>query len=117
LEKEEVRAIVCSHLHFDHCGGNAAFPGVPVWVQAAEREAANTPKYTIPAFVEDPGIMYRLIDGGVELLATQAFETMAEFETALADGSLAARYPGIARLVPALVRVHVSHDERIWTAA
>ena len=144
LAKDAVRAIVCSHLHFDHCGGNASFPNVPVWVQEAEREAATAPKYTIPEFVEDPGISYRLIagdaevargvrivstpghtpghqcvavavDGGVELLATQAFETIAEFEAALADGSLDERYPGLAPLIPELVRVHVSHDERVWS--
>lgn len=144
LAAVDVRAIVCSHLHFDHCGGNASFPNVPVWVQEAEREAATAPKYTIPEFVEDPGISYRLIagdaevargvrivstpghtpghqcvvvdvEGGAELLATQAFESTAEFEAALADGSLVERYPGLAPLVPERVRVHVSHDERVWS--
>ena len=32
----EVRLIVNSHLHFDHCGNNSRFPGVPIYVQAAE---------------------------------------------------------------------------------
>jgi glyoxylase-like metal-dependent hydrolase (beta-lactamase superfamily II) len=30
LQKDDVRAIVNSHLHFDHCGGNLLFPGIPI---------------------------------------------------------------------------------------
>ena len=36
-----VDVAVCSHLHFDHCGGNALVGDVPVVVQRAEWEAAH----------------------------------------------------------------------------
>jgi N-acyl homoserine lactone hydrolase len=36
-----VDLIVCSHLHFDHCGGNAHLGDVPVLIQRAEWEAAG----------------------------------------------------------------------------
>jgi glyoxylase-like metal-dependent hydrolase (beta-lactamase superfamily II) len=143
IESNSVIAIVNSHLHFDHCGGNAVFPGVPVWVQSAEREAAREPRYTIPEFVDDPAVHYRLIVGdaevvpgvrvlstpghtsghqcvavdhedGTELIATQAFETIAEFEAARADGSLAQRYPSLDRLMERVTTLHVSHDDRVW---
>ena len=29
LLPKDVQAIVNSHLHFDHCGGNLLFPGIP----------------------------------------------------------------------------------------
>jgi Metallo-beta-lactamase superfamily len=44
----DVACVINTHLHFDHCGGNRLFPGVPIHVQAREladsvrvRESAN----------------------------------------------------------------------------
>ncbi len=65
---DDVGAIACSHLHFDHCGQNAAFPGRPIHVQAVEYEAAHRPDYTISAWVDAPGTQYVLHDGELELL-------------------------------------------------
>jgi glyoxylase-like metal-dependent hydrolase (beta-lactamase superfamily II) len=59
----DVTAIVNSHLHFDHCGNNFLFPGVPIYVQSVERRAAQTPHYTIPDWIEFDGVEYREIDG------------------------------------------------------
>lgn len=30
LQVDQITAIVNSHLHFDHCGNNSLFPGVPI---------------------------------------------------------------------------------------
>lgn len=146
VDRSSIVAIVNTHLHFDHCGDNRAFPGVPVWVQAAEREAARQPNFTIPELVEAPSIEYRLVDGeaavvsgvrivpapghtpghqcvaieqdgGVELIAGQAFETIDEFLAARAAGSIASQYPALAPLLPRLTRLHVSHDHRTWDAS
>src|SRR5881275_2162859 len=46
LDPDAVRAIVNSHLHFDHCGQNRAFPGVPVHVQRTELELARAGGHT-----------------------------------------------------------------------
>ena len=38
-----VVAVINTHLHFDHCGGNRRFAGVPTYVQRVELEAAVAP--------------------------------------------------------------------------
>jgi N-acyl homoserine lactone hydrolase len=47
----DVTAAACSHLHFDHCGGNTLLRGRPVYVQAAEARAAREPDYTVPEWI------------------------------------------------------------------
>ncbi len=69
-------AIVLSHLHFDHCGNVAQFPGVPTFVQAREWAAAQEEGYTIREFFDAPGMDFRRVDGmaavtpGIEAIAT-----------------------------------------------
>ena len=41
LGNGRVDMAVCSHLHFDHCGGNAVLGDVPIVVQRSEWEAAH----------------------------------------------------------------------------
>jgi glyoxylase-like metal-dependent hydrolase (beta-lactamase superfamily II) len=65
---DKIEAIVNCHLHFDHCGQNSAFAGVPVYAQNAEWHAAHEPDYTIPEWVDFEGADYRLIDGGAHVL-------------------------------------------------
>ncbi len=57
--------VVCSHLHFDHCGGNALLGDVPVLVQRAEWEAAHggDPSGGYLAIDYDTGQDVRLVDG------------------------------------------------------
>ena len=38
---DRIDLVVCSHLHFDHCGGNALLGDVPIVVQRAEWEEAH----------------------------------------------------------------------------
>ena len=108
---------VTSHLHFDHCGQNAALGGCPIVVQARELAAAAEPKYTIPEWVNFPGSTYMELDGdseiaagvrviptpghtpghqslavatddGLVLLVGQALYTAAEYEHVAATGTL-----------------------------
>ncbi|HTW97664.1 MAG TPA: N-acyl homoserine lactonase family protein [Acidimicrobiales bacterium] len=67
LGVEDISAVVNTHLHFDHAGNNAMFPGIPIFVQAAHREhAEGNPSF--PARYWDlPGLDYRLLDGDGEL--------------------------------------------------
>ncbi len=63
----DVAYIVNSHLHFDHCGNNPSFPGVPIYAQVKELEAARDPWYTVREWVEFPGAEVREIDGDYDL--------------------------------------------------
>ena len=93
---EDVRLIVNSHLHFDHCGNNPRFPGVPIYVQAAEHRAAHEPHYTVPEWIDFNDAEYVVIDGdarvasGVRVLSTPGHSPGHQsvvFETA--DGLVA----------------------------
>jgi len=76
IESAEVRWIVHSHLHFDHCGYDRFFPGIPVLVQRVELAAAKAEGYTIPEWAFFEGVRHVALDGdsdiarGVRALAT-----------------------------------------------
>jgi glyoxylase-like metal-dependent hydrolase (beta-lactamase superfamily II) len=73
---EEVVAATNCHLHADHAGQNHRVPGVPIYVQSAERAAASRPGYTVAEWVDAPGVRYVPIDGdhvvlpGITILAS-----------------------------------------------
>jgi N-acyl homoserine lactone hydrolase len=61
--------VVNTHLHFDHCGGNVLFAGKPIHVQRRELDDARSEEdYTIPEWVDAPGVEYAPVDGELELL-------------------------------------------------
>jgi N-acyl homoserine lactone hydrolase len=62
----DVTAVVNTHLHFDHCGGNRRFAGTPTYVQRAEYDAAVAPDY-LEEWVRFPGAAYELLEGDAEL--------------------------------------------------
>jgi N-acyl homoserine lactone hydrolase len=64
----DVACVINTHLHFDHCGGNRLFPGVPIHVQARELADARSLDYTIPEWVDFDGATYVEHEGEVELL-------------------------------------------------
>jgi N-acyl homoserine lactone hydrolase len=61
-----VSAIVNTHLHFDHCGGNRRFPGVPTYVQRAELAACSGTDY-VTEWARFAGATYVELDGDAEL--------------------------------------------------
>jgi N-acyl homoserine lactone hydrolase len=63
----EIAVVINTHLHFDHCGGNRLFPGVPIHVQRAERRLAREPDNTVPEWVEFEGASYVEHDGEAEI--------------------------------------------------
>jgi N-acyl homoserine lactone hydrolase len=75
-EISDVRLLINSHLHFDHCGNNRLFPGVPILVQRREYEAAHQASYTDPGWVDFPGATIEQVDGdhqvarGVQIVST-----------------------------------------------
>src|SRR6202161_208373 len=67
---DDVRFVVNCHLHFDHCGGNPALAGRPVFTQRTELDTATSrDDYTLPELVDAPGIEYELLDGEAEILS------------------------------------------------
>ena len=73
---DDVRTVITSHLHFDHCGQNDKFAGSTILVQQAEADAARAPLYTVPEWAFPPDIELTLIEGdhavaaGVRIIAT-----------------------------------------------
>jgi N-acyl homoserine lactone hydrolase len=64
-----VAVVVNTHLHFDHCGGNRLFPGLPIHVQRRELADARTlDDYTIREWVDFPGAVYTEHEGEAEIL-------------------------------------------------
>jgi glyoxylase-like metal-dependent hydrolase (beta-lactamase superfamily II) len=52
----DVACVIDTHLHFDHCGGNRLFPGVPIHVQARElADARSLEDYSIREWVDFDG--------------------------------------------------------------
>jgi N-acyl homoserine lactone hydrolase len=69
LDLSSIDIVVNTHLHFDHCGGNHLFAGQPIYVQRRELADARTkPDYTIPEWVDPPGVSYVEVDGEYTLL-------------------------------------------------
>lgn len=64
----DVDQVVNCHLHFDHCGGNPLFAGVPIFCQTAELATARGGGYTVEALVDYPDATYELLDGEAEIL-------------------------------------------------
>src|SRR5256714_14531289 len=65
----DVASVINTHLHFDHCGGNRLFPGVPIHVQARElADARSRDDYTIREWVDFDGAAYVEHDGEAEVL-------------------------------------------------
>lgn len=64
----DVTAVVNCHLHYDHCGGNPSFPGIPTFVQARDHEAGVDLGYYVNERVNFPGVELRILDGEAEVL-------------------------------------------------
>jgi N-acyl homoserine lactone hydrolase len=65
---EDVTMVVNCHLHFDHCGANPMFAGIPLFCQRRELLMARTGDYTVAALIDFPGARYELLGGEAEIL-------------------------------------------------
>ena len=64
----DVTGVANCHLHFDHSGQNVRLPpGVPIFAQREEWRMVNVPDYTVPEWVDAPGLSYELLDGRTEV--------------------------------------------------
>jgi N-acyl homoserine lactone hydrolase len=55
------------HLHFDHSGQNVRLRGIPIFVQRAEWAMVHEPDYTVPGWIDVPGLTYEILDGEIEV--------------------------------------------------
>jgi glyoxylase-like metal-dependent hydrolase (beta-lactamase superfamily II) len=64
----DVTGVANCHLHFDHSGQNYRIPpGVPIFAQRPEWQMVHRPDYTIPEWIDVPGLTYELLDGEAEV--------------------------------------------------
>jgi N-acyl homoserine lactone hydrolase len=76
LSPADVRIVINSHLHFDHCGQNAVFKHAPFYVQRTELERARRAGGVPSKWFDFAGARFELIDGdaqiaeGVRVVAT-----------------------------------------------
>ena len=66
LSPADVRIVINSHLHFDHCGQNAVFKHAPFYIQRSEVERARKERSTVEWF-DFAGARFELIDGDAEI--------------------------------------------------
>jgi len=64
----DVTGVANCHLHFDHSGQNVRIPkGVPIFVQRTEWAKVHEPDYTVPEWIDVPGLAYEVVDGEIEV--------------------------------------------------
>jgi N-acyl homoserine lactone hydrolase len=67
LAPADIKMVINSHLHFDHCGQNAVFPHAPVYVQRKELERSRRESPWQREWLEYAGARFELLDGDTEL--------------------------------------------------
>jgi N-acyl homoserine lactone hydrolase len=134
-ELGDVKAVINTHLHFDHCGGNRRFAGTPTYVQRAELEAAVAPDY-LEEWVRFPGATYVELDGdtdlfeGVSVLFTPGHSIGHQAVVVDTDGGLVVLGGDVTHSMrelidgatPSIMRIHdlkpvhvyLAHDEKPW---
>jgi N-acyl homoserine lactone hydrolase len=63
----DVRAVVNTHLHFDHCGQNAVFKHAPFYVQRTELDRARRESRELTDWFDFAGARFELLDGDAEI--------------------------------------------------
>ena len=93
-----IERVIISHLHFDHCGGNAQLPNARMLLQAKEWEAGHEPDqirtngYKIEDY--DLGQDLQLIDGEYDVFGDNALTCIPTFGHTPGHQSLLVRAEG-----------------------
>jgi N-acyl homoserine lactone hydrolase len=67
LSPADVRIVINTHLHFDHCGQNAVFKHAPFYVQRRELERARREEEVTSQWFDFAGARFELVDGDAEV--------------------------------------------------
>ncbi|MEQ2468460.1 quorum-quenching N-acyl homoserine lactonase AiiA [Niallia sp. Sow4_A1] len=65
---DDIQAIISSHLHMDHAGGNPLFPKTPIFVQQAELDVSIGNEGYAPPECTQADLNYKAIQGDYELM-------------------------------------------------
>src|SRR2546428_11021354 len=68
VDPSDVRWVINSHLHFDHCGQNAVFPQAPFYVQRLEYERRHRYADTPAEGLDFAGARYEVLGGEREIV-------------------------------------------------
>jgi N-acyl homoserine lactone hydrolase len=63
----DVRLVINTHLHFDHCGQNAVFKHAPFYVQRTELDRARREARPLADWFDFAGARFELLDGDAEI--------------------------------------------------
>lgn len=67
LSPTDIKIVINTHLHFDHCGQNAVFAHAPLCVQRSELERALQESPWQMEWLDYAGARYELLDGDTQL--------------------------------------------------
>ncbi len=67
LSPADVRMVINTHLHFDHCGQNAVFKHAPFYIQRPELERARREETVAAQWFDFAGARFELVDGDAEI--------------------------------------------------
>ncbi|TMD05643.1 MAG: MBL fold metallo-hydrolase [Chloroflexi bacterium] len=128
LHPTDVKLVVNTHLHFDHCGQNIVFRHAPFYVQRGELERARAEETAVHDWFDFAGARFELLEGDaeVQLMIGDAaynhriYHRYGELDPAIVPGQ--AEDPGSWRkslqrvhdLQPAAV--HFCHDTEVVRA-
>jgi N-acyl homoserine lactone hydrolase len=65
----DVKLVVNTHLHFDHCGQNPAFAHAPLMIQRTEHERVLRDRDEVTEWIEASAMRFELLEGDTELAA------------------------------------------------
>src|SRR5207253_1475156 len=67
LSPTDVKIVINSHLHFDHCGQNAVFKHAPFYIQRSELTRARKQETVAAKWFDFAGARFELLDGDAEI--------------------------------------------------
>jgi N-acyl homoserine lactone hydrolase len=67
LSPVDVKMVVNTHLHWDHCGQNAVFRHAPFYIQRPELERARREETVTSEWFDFAGARFELVDGEAEI--------------------------------------------------
>jgi glyoxylase-like metal-dependent hydrolase (beta-lactamase superfamily II) len=67
LLPSDIKIVINTHLHFDHCGQNAVFKHAPFFVQRGELDRARRESKPLLDWFDFAGARFELLDGDTEI--------------------------------------------------